>query len=50
MHYITGFIRMCSDIKDNSSQKGKLQNTLQGVTLAGFFLKFSLISRNQILI
>lgn len=40
---------MCSDIKDDSSQKGKLQNTLQGVTLAGFFRMFSLISRNQIL-
>lgn len=48
MHYVTGFIRMCSDIKDNSSQKGKLCNTLQGVTLAGFFLMLLSVSRNQI--
>lgn len=48
MHYITGFIRMCSDIKDNSSQKGKLCNSLQGVTLAGFFLMLLSVSRNQI--
>lgn len=29
---------MCSDAKNNSSQKGKLHNTLQGIILAGFFL------------
>lgn len=39
---------MCSDIKDNSSQKGKLCNSLQGVTLAGFFLMLLSVSRNQI--
>lgn len=37
MYYIAGFIRMCGDVKNNSSQKGKPNNTLQGLTLVCFF-------------
>lgn len=48
MYYIAGFIRMCSDVKNNSSQKGKLHNTLQGLTLAGFFLVLLSISQAKI--
>lgn len=37
---------MCSDVKNNSSQKGKPNNTFQGMTLACFFLAFLSISKN----
>lgn len=46
VYYISGFIRMCSDIKNNSSQKGKLHHTSQGVVVTGLFLVVLSISKS----